>query len=160
MEFLAPFHPQIIHTPIVLIVVGLLFEVIGRATDLAWWRKAAFAMLVLGVLGAGAAVLSGHEAAENAAEKQGVPADPIGEHEEMGELALWLGIGAVVTRIAASFTWKARGVAAVLALLLHVATAGAVSVAAYRGGKLVYEHAAAVRLNGQLIRSGTPYPHR
>jgi hypothetical protein len=113
-------------------------------------------MLALGVLGAGAAVLSGKEAAERATEAQGVPAGPIDEHEEMGELTLWLGLGAVVLRAASRFAGKARGAVAGLALLLHVGAAVTVGFAAYRGGKLVYEHAASVRVHGRLVPSGPP----
>ena len=74
MDLIAPFHPQIVHTPIVLIILSLLFEVVGRATDSDWWRKAAFAMLVIGVLGACVAVLSGEPAGERADPAESSPA--------------------------------------------------------------------------------------
>jgi len=150
MEALARFHPWIIHTPIALITVGFLFELVGRATDLGWWREAAFAMLIVGVLGAGAAVLSGEQAGE-LAEKQGVPEAPVDEHEEAGKLTLWLGIAAVVLRAVASRTGRARAVVSGLALALFLATAVAVGVAGFRGGHLVYEHGAAVRVNGTPV---------
>ena len=46
MDLGVPLHPLAVHGPIVLIVMGALFELTGRALDLEWWRKAAFAMLV------------------------------------------------------------------------------------------------------------------
>lgn len=152
MEFLAPFHTQIVHTPIALIIISLLFEIVGRATDSDWWRKAAFAMLVVGVLGAGAAVLSGTEAGERAEERQGVPEAVVDAHEDAGKLALWIGLGAVAARAVSGSVGGARAAVAGLALALHLAAAVAVGIAGYRGGQLVYEHAAGVRLQGQLLR--------
>jgi uncharacterized membrane protein len=155
MEFLAPFHPQIIHAPIALIVVGFLFELIGRALDRAWWRKAAFAMLVVGVMGAALAVLSGLPAGQSA-EHHGVSEEAVDAHEEMALLTLWLGIAAVVARVASTRLAGVGGALSVLALLLHLATAVCVGVAAHRGGMLVYEHGAAVRVNGRTVREAPP----
>lgn len=155
MEFLAPFHPQIIHAPIALIVVGFLFELIGRALDRAWWRKAAFAMLVVGVMGAALAVLSGLPAGQSA-EHHGVSEQAVDSHEEMALLTLWLGIAAIVARVASTRLAGVGGALSALALLLHLATAVCVGIAAHRGGKLVYEHGAAVRVNGRLVREAPP----
>lgn len=147
MEFLASFHPQIVHFPIALILVSLLLELVGRLTDLDWWRKAAFTLLILGVLGAGAAVLSGGEAGDKA-EHAGVPEAPVDAHEQAAWWTLYLGIGAVVVRAMAGRTGAARGVVATLGLLLHLFTAAAVVKTGYRGGQLVYDHGANVKVNG------------
>jgi uncharacterized membrane protein len=137
-------HPVIVHTPIALIIVSLLFDIVGRLTDLDWWRKAAFAMLVVGVLGAGAAVLTGN-AAEEKAEDQGVPHDAIEQHEEAGILTLWLGVAAVLARALAARPGPARAAVSALALIAHLLVAGAVGVAGYRGGILVFQHGAGVQ---------------
>jgi uncharacterized membrane protein len=151
--WLAPFHPQIVHAPIVLIVVGLLFELIGRALSLDWWRKAAFAMLIVGVLGAAAAVISG-EGTSEVVEKQGVPEQTVDAHGDLAKIALWLGIAAVLARAIAGRAGAARGAIGALALVLHIAAAGTVAVAAHRGGQLVFEHGARVRVNGQPVVTG------
>jgi uncharacterized membrane protein len=155
MQFLAPFHPQIVHGPIVLIIIAALFEVVGRIVGLEWWRKAAFALLILGVLGAGLAVLSG-QAAGQAAEKQGVSERAVDEHEEIALVTLWLGLAAVVVRAFAGMAGKARAVASGLALVLHLAAAVTVGVAAHRGGALVFEHGARVKVNGQPVVTPRP----
>jgi len=149
-EWLSPFHPQIVHGPIALIVVGALFELVGLALDSEWWRKAAFAMLIVGVFGAWAAVISG-EGAGAAAEKQGVPEEPVDAHEDVAKLALWLGIAAVVTRAIAGRTGRAKAAVGGVALVLHLVTAVTVGIAAHRGGHLVYEHGAKVKVNGQPV---------
>lgn len=151
MEALGPFHPQIVHTPIALIVFALLFDLVGRATDLAWWRKAATAMLVIGALGAWAAVVSG-SGAEERVEEQGVPESLIGAHEDAGKIAAWLATGAVVARVFAGRAGGARGAVAGLGLVLHLCAAGAVGMAGFRGGKLVYEHGAGVSVGGVPVK--------
>lgn len=148
MLFGIPLHPVIVHTPIAMIVIALLFELIGRLTDLDWWRKAAFAMLIIGVIGAGAAVLSGN-AVEEAAEHQGVPERALEAHQEAGLMTLWLGLAAVLARALAARKGPARGAMSALALLLLALTVGAVSVAGYRGGSLVYDHGAGVHVTQQ-----------
>lgn len=154
-EFLSQFHPQIVHAPIALIIVGALFELVGRSLDLEWWRKAAFAMLIVGVLGASLAVLSG-DGAGDAAEKQGIAEKTVDAHGDVAKIALWLGIAAVLTRAIAGRTGPARAAVAGLALVLHLTTAVTVGVAAHRGGKLVYEHGAKVRVDGQPVVKPRP----
>lgn len=155
MEFLAPFHPQITHGPIVLIIVAFLFEIAGRVLDRDWWRKAAFAMLILGVVSAYLAVQSG-EAASDAAEKQGVPEQTVDAHGNLGKLALWFGLGAVVARALAGRMGPVRGVVAGLGLALHLVAAVAVGIAAHRGGQLIFEHGAGVKIQGRLLQVGPP----
>jgi len=167
MEFLAPFHPQITHVPIVLIPLAFLFELAGRALDRDWWRKAALATLVAGVIGAWLSVQSGH-GAEETADKQGVPQEAIDEHEEMATLTLWLSLAALAARAVAARTGRgapdpaspgARAWSAVvigLGLALHLAASITVAVAAHRGGRLVFEHGANVRLHSRLIQVGPP----
>ena len=155
MQFLAPFHPQIVHGPIALIIIAALFEVVGRFVGLEWWRKAAFALLILGVLGAGLAVLSGKGAGQ-AAEKQGVSEHAVDEHEEMALVTLWLGIGAVLARALAGRAGRARAALAGLGLVLHLAAAVTVGIAAHRGGELVFEHGARVKVNGQPVVTPPP----
>lgn len=158
MEFLAPYHPAIVHAPIALIVISVLFDLVGRATDLAWWRRAAYAMLILGVMGAAFSVLSGRAAAEIAANHQGVPQEPIGEHAQVAYLTLWVGLAAVIARALAPRLGGARAAVSGLALLLHLAAAVLVMSTGYRGGELVFDHGAGVKLHGELLRSGPPRP--
>jgi len=145
-----PLHPLIVHTPVTLLIVSLVFELVGRALDAEWWRRAAVALLVIGTLGAAAAVITGN-AAGDAAEHQGVADSPLEQHEDAGKLTLGFAIGAVVVRALAARPGPLRAPAGALALALQVAAAILVGVAGYRGGRLVYEHAAGVRVHGVLV---------
>lgn len=155
MQFLGPFHPQITHVPIVLIIVSLVFEIVGRLFDRDWLRKAALTMLVLGVAAAWLAVRSGH-AAEHLIHKQGVDHEAIDAHEEMANLAWWFGLAAVAAYALAARLAPVRGVLVAIGLLCHLAASVAVGVAAHRGGQLVFEHGAAVSLHGQPLQEGPP----
>lgn len=155
MQILGTLHPAVVHFPVALILVAALFELVGRATDLAWWRKAAFAMLVLGTVAAWAAVWTGHQA-EEAAEDQGVPRERIEAHEDAAMLAAWLALAAVVVRALAGRMGRAAGTARGVGLLLHLAAAVAIGVAGLRGGRMVFEHGAGVKVDGQPVQSGVP----
>lgn len=152
MEFLGPLHPQITHAPIVLIIVSLAFDVVGRALDLEWWRKAATAMLLLGVLTASIAVLSGERASDAAEKRQGIPERTVDHHGDVAKIATWLGIGAFMLRAAARNVGKAGPAMSTLSLLLHLGSAVTIGVAAHRGGMLVFEHGAAVKVHGALLQ--------
>lgn len=148
-----PIHPAIVHAPIVMLIVGALFELVGRMLDAVWWRKAATAMLVLGALGAGAAYVTGNQA-EEAVEEQGVPEEPIESHEQSGTVTLWLAGAALLARIVQTRTGRASAVVSGVALVLYLGAAVSVGVAAYRGGLLVYEHGAGVKVGGKPVAAG------
>jgi uncharacterized membrane protein len=158
MEFLGQFHPQIVHAPIALIIVGAAFELIGRAVGLDWWRKAAFAMLVVGVLGAWGGVISGKQA-EEAAEKQTVPHEAIEAHEKPAQVTAWLGTAAVVARAVAGGAGGLKPLLGGLALVLHLLAAVGVGIAGYRGGELVFDHGAGVRAEARTPGVEPSGPH-
>ena len=155
MIVMPPLHPVIVHVPVVMIVFSFLFELAGRALDSEWWRKAALAMLVIGVLGAAAAVLTGKPAGE-AAEKQGVAERAVDDHEDAGRIALWMSLAALAARAVASRAGRARAAVSVLYLAVHLCAAMAVTMASYRGGLLVYHHGAGVKVHGEKVPSDGP----
>lgn len=144
MDFLAPFHPALVHGPIVLLIVGFLFDVAARLGRAEWCRRTAAALLFLGALGAGAAFLSG-KAAEERAEDQGVPDAPLESHEDAATVTLIVGGLAAVLKLTELTVLKrqARAVGA-LAFVAYGAAAALVGVTAFRGGELVYKHGAGV----------------
>jgi len=150
MDFLAPYHPLIVHAPVVLLILSPLFEVVGRLTDLEWWRKAGLVLLVLGVLGAGAAVLSGGPAGD-AAEQRSVPEAAVDAHERLADLTLYLASLALVLYVLARLQIRGRKALTALALVVQLAAAVSVGITGYRGGMLVYAHGAAVRVKGQYV---------
>lgn len=154
---LGAFHPQIVHTPIALLIFSALFSLIGRLLDRDWLRRAGTLMLVIGFLGAFAAVRSGDAAHEVPEEQQGVPENAIDDHEDAAQRVLIVaGVALVATLAASRLKGGAASALGTVALLAQVGAAVLVGIAGHKGGKLVYEHGANVRVGGALVRSGTP----
>jgi uncharacterized membrane protein len=152
MQLLGPFHPQIVHFPIALLVFSALFDLVGRATDSAWWRKASMAMLIVAVAAGVAAILTGEFVGDRAEELQKIPEATVDAHGDVAKIAIWIAGGALVARLVEGGVGAARAVVSLVALLLQLAAAVTIGVAAHRGGKLVYRHGAGVSIEGKLIR--------
>jgi len=154
LSFLGPLHPQIVHTPIVMLIFSALFAVVGRLTDRDWLKKASVVMLVFGYLGAFLAVQSGKPAHRVPEHQQGVPEQAIDTHAMVGRRTMWLSGLALVALFAAS---RLKGGAASamsgMGLVLQLLAAGAVGYTGYLGGKLVFDHGANVKVDGQLVKS-------
>jgi uncharacterized membrane protein len=160
LSFLGPLHPQIVHTPVALLIFSALFAVLGRLLDRDWLRKAALTMLVIGFVGAWLAVQSGRPAHRVPEHEQGVPEAEIDEHAEMGQRTVYLAGGALVAiAIASRLTGTAAGVFSGLGLVLQLAAAAMVGITGYHGGKLVYEHGANVHVDGVLVKSAHATEH-
>lgn len=150
MESIAELHPIAVHFPIVLLIMYALFEAAGVITKQEFLSKSAVVLLVLGVLGAWAAALTGNQA-EQAAMKlveQGVavPAELIEEHEFYANLTIWY--FAVLAFARLFVTIKKRLTIKIKILFAVLAAAGLFFVyeAAEHGGELVYEHGVGTEL--------------
>ena len=154
MNFLGPLHPQIVHTPIVLIIFSAFFAVLGRLMDRDWLKKASVVLLVFGFLGAFLAVQSGKPAHRVPEHQQGVPEEAIDTHEMLGERTMYLsGLALLALFIASRLKGVAASAVGGLALVLQLLAAGCVAYTGYLGGKLVFEHGANVKVDGQLVKS-------
>jgi len=109
---------------------------------------------VFGFLGAFLAVQSGKPAHRVPEHEQGVPEHDIDEHGEGGERVMYLAGGAlVVLGIASRLQGNAANALGILALLLQIGAAVLVGITGHRGGMLVYQHGANVKVDGQLVKS-------
>jgi uncharacterized membrane protein len=154
MDVLGQFHPQIVHTPVALLIFSALFAIAGRLFDRQWVRKASVLLLVFGFLGSFAAVRSGVIAHRVPEKEQGVSEEEIDEHGQMGERTMYLAGGALVAVVAASrLTGQAAAAVGGLALVLQILAAVAVGFTGHAGGELVYEYGANVRVGGQLVKN-------
>src|SRR6266487_4317179 len=95
MPFLGPFHPQIVHTPIVMLIFSAFL-----------------------------AIQSGKPAHRVPEHEQGVPEKDIDEHGEGGERVMYLAGGAlVVLGIASRLQGTAANALSIVALLLQIGAA-------------------------------------
>jgi uncharacterized membrane protein len=142
-----PLHPAVVHFPIVLIVLGTAVAVIAI-----FWRKGyvpafAAALLLLGALGAWAALATGESdggLVENTAPQTESLLDA---HEDWAKRTVTATAIAAVIAIGAAALFRypraARGVAVAAALASGVAS-WTVYETGHRGGALVYQHGAGV----------------
>lgn len=142
-----PLHPAVVHFPIVLLLLGALAALVA-----VFWRRhyvptLAAALLVLGALGAWAAVESGESdggLVENTAPAVNSLVDA---HETWAKRTLTIGIFAAFAAGGSVLTarWPriARAVA-IVAALISVTAAWSVYQTGHRGGALVYHHGAGV----------------
>lgn len=155
----SPLHPAIVHSPIVLILIGTLVAIIAafiRRWHLPWLSAG---LLTLGALGAIGATWSGGED-EEMAENLSPQADKIlEEHEEWGErtrnvaiAAAILGVTALI--VAAKFPKVARGLTTATALVA-IGASYCVAETGHYGGLLVYKHGAGVGTAVGVTTRGT-----
>ena len=59
-----PIHPMVVHFPIALLLASTLFDALAFRWRTEQFRETSLSLLILGILAAGAAVLTGHFAEE------------------------------------------------------------------------------------------------
>lgn len=144
-------HPIVVHFPIGILLIAWLPMLIGLADKKrrnAWMASAAM-LLIVGTIGAFAAVLTGEATEDIVGESSQLINDAIHEHEEAAELARNLFIGTtlvflVVWGVAARINEKKKamvGVAGgVLVAVSYAVASVALMNAGHLGGELVHVH--------------------
>jgi uncharacterized membrane protein len=134
-----PLHPAIVHFPIALSLVALLFELVARHPRGRKLEGAAGLLFVLAALGAVAAVLSG-QAARDAAVVPPAVMPLLNHHEDVGELAMWLLLAVAAVRLLLAWRGWFKGLVPWVFLLAAAAAVGAAGYNGYLGGKMVFDH--------------------
>jgi len=155
MDFLAR-SPQIVHTPVALIITGAVFELIGRTIDLGVVAQGGVRHADPGNAGRRPRRALGRAASERAEKGKGCPSRRWMRTRISASWTWWIAAAAVLARMLAGRLKVARGPAAGLALMLHLAAAVTVAMAAHRGGVLVYEHAAGCDSTGSRPLGPSP----
>jgi uncharacterized membrane protein len=183
---IARFHPLIVHAPLVLIPMAILFQLLHLVVPKAGLRIAAVLLLAGGVAGAVLATETGNAAGRRAEQVAAdmIPADGfvpqavadgklLATHARLGEWtrniygALLLVEGGllfltlpVLARFRRGFSLPAGVVRLVRGVWMSVAVAGLVIVvlAGHYGGSLVYDHAVGTVRAAAPARSAQPPP--
>lgn len=144
MEFLAELHSSIVHFPIAILILYALFEILGAFVKREMFSQTAYILLVLGVLTALAAVLTGNQASQLAELwiKNGASfsENAIEHHEEFATLTLWYFFSLLILRtffvVKKKFDRKIKYIFILLALVgcFLIYETGA------HGGELVYKY--------------------
>ncbi|RPI72813.1 MAG: DUF2231 domain-containing protein [Ignavibacteriales bacterium] len=140
MEFLAEFHPRVVHFPIALLLTYVLFESLGAITKKEFLLKGAHLILLLGVIGAFAAVQTG-ERAEDAFEYWNKEASALMEiHEQYANITIWYFAVLLVIRTFLVFKKKFTNVFKYAFMVLAIVGAYFIYQTGDHGGRMVYEH--------------------
>jgi uncharacterized membrane protein len=140
VEFLAQFHPKVIHFPIAFLLVYLFLELVGAIFKKDFFSKTAHLFLLFGVLGALAAVLTGNQA-ENAFEGWNKTTSAILEtHSTYANITLWFFSGLLVIRTILVLKKKFNSFFKYIFCLLGIAGAYFVYQTGEHGGEMVFHH--------------------
>jgi uncharacterized membrane protein len=141
-----PIHPMVVHFPIALLMVSVLFDMMATRWRHQSFQDAAFYTLLVGLVGAAVAVITG-AIAEESAENRGIPESVLEIHEGLGYATFIFFIGLLALRLL--MRWKL--IKDIPALYLTMGFIGVVilTVTGYVGGSLVYDFGAGV---GDAIR--------
>lgn len=136
-----PLHPILVHFPIALLCVSVLFDLIGATLSRDSFHEGALWLLGLGLMGGIAAAIVGGMA-EEAAEKAGIAESLIETHETWAQITLGIMALLLLSRLLLRNRFSTR----TLAAYLVVATMGLIALVAtgHTGGDLVYKHGAGV----------------
>jgi uncharacterized membrane protein len=152
-------HAALNDLPAALLVTAAIFDLISLASRRPVFRQVAFWTLLAGVIGAGAAVLSGLQAEEHIAHGDAVHR-VMETHEQLALFSLGLFGAIALWRIVRE---KRMG-GMEYGLLVAISVAGVVLVyaTAVQGGRLVFDHAAGISdqvLQNELQQRGQGHQH-
>jgi uncharacterized membrane protein len=134
-------HAALNDLPTALLLTAVLFELIAVVARRPGFRQVSFWTLIVGAIGGAAAVISGLQAEEHIEHGEAVHR-VMETHEQLGLITLGIFGVLAVWRIA-----RERRMASLeraLMLILSLAGAGVLFVTANYGGRLIFEHAAAI----------------
>jgi uncharacterized membrane protein len=134
-------HAALNDLPTALLVTAVLFDLLASSTRRVIFRQVAFWTLMVGVLGAGAAVVSGLQAEEHIAHGEAVH-QLMETHEELALITL--GVFAVLALWRMVREKRMASTERAVVVALSVGGLGLVVATGVYGGKLVFEHAAGI----------------
>lgn len=148
MDYFVSLHPIFVHFPIALFLAYTFLEITGIIFKNEAFTKSAYLVLMLALIGAIAAVLTGDQAAQ-AAERLSdmledtdinIPLGAIDKHEEYANITLWYIAGNAALRTYLLIKKKFTGWLKYSFILLTLAGSFLIYQTALLGGKLVYRH--------------------
>lgn len=139
MELLADIHPGVVHFPIAFLLLYPLMELLFIFTKKEFYSKVAFLFLIVGVVGALFAVLSGNQAYETFGNWQDESRMLFNKHQTYANSTIWFFTTLLGVRFYLHLKKKLNKVFAILLLLLSLFGSYFVYQAGSYGGKLAVE---------------------
>jgi uncharacterized membrane protein len=137
-------HPLIVHFPIALLLTSILADLLALLRPGSAFKEVALFLLILGVIGAIAAGVSGDRASET------IPPPPalrgaVEQHEDFGTGTIWLFLALLMARLYMMIKGRFVSLFRTVYLLLSLLAGGLLVVTGYSGGRLVYEYGAGTK---------------
>ena len=152
MEFLAQLHPRIVHFPIAFFTLYLFFESFGVILKKDFLSKSAFLILIVGILTAIIAVLSGNQA-QIAAKMLLVNGSELNKlielHEEYATLTLFYFSAVLFLRTYLVIKKRFDGSLQYLFILLGLIGCYLIYTTGIHGGDLVFKHGIGTQFFGK-----------
>ena len=140
-------HPRVVHFPVALLLAALLVETVALLLRNPAWHRVSLWNVVLGTLGAGAAVVTGRLAMAVGKHSYAIH-QVMSLHERLGYVVLGVVVGVTLWRLAVRDRLSTRS--RWLAWILLCFACGVMVFSAHLGGRLVYEFG----VGGSYGRSG------
>lgn len=143
-------HALLIHFPIALLFVGYFSEIIGLISKNQFFKNVSLYLLVLGVLGAIAAYISGSYAG-NSIESSALKI-PVELHKQAALITLLLAIVTILFMYFIYYFKKNNPLTNWMAFILFTLLISSITFTGYLGGQLVYSQGAGVDLMQPTIK--------
>jgi len=136
MEFLAQIHSKLVHFPIAFLMLYPVIELLYLITKKDFFNKIAFLFLVIGVVGAFFAVLSGNQAFELVSKWPGDNKEIFNLHQTFANITVWSFTAILILRFTLHVKKKFTKMMMILFLLLALIGSYIVYQTGFYGGKL------------------------
>ncbi|MBT3346371.1 MAG: DUF2231 domain-containing protein [Gemmatimonadetes bacterium] len=142
-----PWHPAVVHFPIVLLLLAVSIDVLAVLGGRPDWHRTTWRLLLFGTLSALVAVITGNASAADYREA-GKIAEKIQDHEDAATVCLLLFVVICLGRLPLALgrdhtrRWLPYWIA------LSVAAAAGLILASDLGGQLVFHHGVGVHVTG------------
>jgi uncharacterized membrane protein len=153
MDFLAGLHPKVVHFPIALLLTYILCELIGVIFKKDFFSKTAHLLLLLGVIGAVAAVLTGNLAFSAYQTWNDANRGLFNHHQTFANLSIWYFSGLLVFKTILVLKKKSNSSLKYLLLLFALFGCYLIYQTAEYGGDLVKKFGVGTEL--RIDNSGT-----
>jgi uncharacterized membrane protein len=150
MEILAELHPRIVHFPIAFFIIYFIFETSGIIFKKDFLNKAAYIILIIGIITALLAVLTGNQA-QNAAKlilngKISGISEAFEKHEEYATITLWYFTALFVLRTYLIINKKFNSSWKYIFIGFGLIGCYLIYSTGYYGGELVFKHGIGIHL--------------
>ncbi len=136
MEFLAEIHPKIVHFPLAFLLLYPFMELLCFITQKEFYNKSAFLFLLIGVIGALLAVLSGNQAYAMVSKWDTKTLEIFNSHQTFANLSIWYFTILLVLRVYLQVKKKLKRNLLFLIFILSLLGSYFVYQTGYYGGKL------------------------